>query len=36
MDWIYNRRMLESVGNFPPAEYELMGYRQLGESSGLA
>ena len=30
--WFNNRRILEPIGNIPPAEYELMYYQQLEES----
>ena len=33
VDWFNNRRILEPIGNIPPAEYELMYYQQLEESS---
>ena len=36
VDWFNNRRILEPIGNIPPAEYELMYYRQLEESSKAA
>ena len=32
VDWFNNRRLLEPIGNVPPAEYEMMYYRQLEES----
>ncbi len=32
VDWFNNRRLLEPIGNIPPAEYELMYYQQLEES----
>ena len=28
VDWFNNRRLLEPIGDVPPAEYELMYYRQ--------
>lgn len=31
-DWQHNRRLLESIGNGPPAEFEMMYYRQIKES----
>ena len=34
--WFNNRRILEPIGNIPPAEYELMYYQQLEESSEAA
>ena len=36
VDWFNNRRILEPTGNIPPAEYELMYYQQLEESSEAA
>ena len=36
VDWFNNRRILEPIGNIPPAEYELMYYQQLEESSAAA
>jgi len=36
VDWFNNRRILEPIGNIPPAEYELMYYQQLEESSEAA
>jgi len=36
VDWFNNRRILEPIGNIPPAEYELMYYQQLEESSKAA
>jgi putative transposase len=32
VDWFNNRRLLESIGNIPPTEFE-MAYRQLREST---
>jgi hypothetical protein len=32
----HNRRILEPIGNIPPAEYELMYYQQLEGSSAAA
>ena len=34
--WFNHRRLLEPIGNIPPAEYELMYYQQLEESSEAA
>ena len=31
VDWFNNRRLLESIENIPPAEYEMAYYRQLEE-----
>jgi transposase InsO family protein len=28
VDWFNNRRLLEPIGYVPPAEFELMYYRQ--------
>ena len=36
VDWFNNRRLLEPIGNIPPAEYELMYYKQLEKSSRAA
>jgi transposase InsO family protein len=36
VDWFNNKRLLEPIGNIPPAEYELMYYQQLEESSEVA
>ena len=36
VDWFNNRRLLEPIGDMPPAEYEMMYYRQLEESSKVA
>ena len=36
MDWFNNQRILEPIGNIPPAEYKLMYYRQLEESAEAA
>ena len=36
MDWFNNRRLLEPIGHVPPAEYEMMYYRQLEESAMVA
>ena len=36
VDWFNNRRLLEPIGNVPPAEYEMMYYRQLEESAMVA
>jgi len=36
VDWFNHRRILEPIGNIPPAEYELMYYQQLEESSHAA
>ena len=33
VDWFNNRRLLEPIGNVPPAEYEMRYYEQLEESS---
>ena len=36
VDWFNNRRLLEPIGDIPPAEYELMYYTQLQESAEVA
>jgi transposase InsO family protein len=36
VDWFNNRRLLEPIGNVPPAEYELAYYRQLEGSAAAA
>ena len=36
VDWFNNRRLLESIGNIPPAEYELRYDQQQDESSKAA
>ena len=28
VDWFNNRRLLEPIGNLPPAEFEMLYYRQ--------
>jgi transposase InsO family protein len=33
VDWFNNRRLLEPIGNIPPAELEMAYYRQLEESA---
>jgi transposase InsO family protein len=33
VDWFNNRRLLQSIGDVPPAEKELAYYRQAGESA---
>lgn len=33
VDWFNNRRLLESIGDIPPAEREIAYYRQLEEST---
>jgi len=33
VDWFNNRRLLEPIGNIPPAEFESMYYRQQDESA---
>jgi transposase InsO family protein len=33
VDWFNHRRLLEPIGNIPPAELELAYYRQLEESA---
>jgi len=36
VDWFNNRRLLEPIGNIPPAEFEMAYYRQLQESADAA
>ena len=36
VDWFNNRRLLEPIGNIPPAEFEMAYYRQLKESADAA
>lgn len=36
VDWFNNRRLLEPIGNIPPAEFEKAYYRQLEESADAA
>jgi transposase InsO family protein len=36
VDWFNNRRLLEPIGNVPPAEFEMAYYRQQGESAMVA
>ena len=36
VDWFNNRRLLESIGNIPPAEFEMAFYREHEESSMVA
>ena len=36
VDWFNNRRLLEPIGNIPPAEYEMMYYQQIEESAKVA
>jgi transposase InsO family protein len=36
VDWFNNRRLLEPIGNVPPAEFESMYYHQLEESAAAA
>jgi len=33
VDWFNHRRLLEPIGNVPPAELEQAYYRQLDESA---
>ena len=33
VDWFNNRRLMERIGNVPPAELEMAYYRQLAESA---
>jgi putative transposase len=36
VDWFNNRRLLEPIGDIPPAEFESMYYHQLEESAAAA
>ena len=36
VDGFNHRRLLEPIGNVPPAEFEIMYYRQLEESAMVA
>jgi transposase InsO family protein len=36
VDWFNNRRLLEPIGNMPPAEFEVAYYRQHEESAAVA
>ena len=36
VDWFNNRRLLEPIGNVPPAEFELAYYHQLEELAMVA
>ncbi len=36
VDWFNSRRLLEPIGNIPPAEFEMAYYRQLRESAHAA
>lgn len=36
VDWFNNRRLLEPIGNVPPAEFEMNYYRQLEKSAMVA
>jgi putative transposase len=36
VDWFNHRRLLEPIGNVPPAEAEAAYYRQLDESAKAA
>ncbi len=36
VDWFNNRRLLEPIGNIPPAELEMEYYRNAGESADAA
>ena len=33
VDWLNNRRLLEPIGNIPPAEYEKLYYEKTEESA---
>ena len=36
VDWFNNRRLLEPIGNIPPAEFEMAYYRQRERSADTA
>lgn len=36
VDWFNNRRLLQSIGNVPPAEFELLYHNQPDESATAA
>jgi len=36
VDWFNNRRLLEPIGDIPPAEYEELYYQQQEESARVA
>jgi putative transposase len=36
VDWFNNRRLLEPIGNIPPAEYEVQYYEQIEGSAMVA
>jgi transposase InsO family protein len=36
VDWFNNRRLLEPIGNVPPAEAEAVYYRELEEPTPIA
>jgi len=36
VDWFNNRRLLEPIGNIPPAEFEMQYYNLLGEAARIA
>ncbi len=36
VDWFNNRRLLEPIGNMPPAEVEAAYYREVEEPAALA
>jgi putative transposase len=36
VDWFNNRRLLEPIGNVPPAETEMSYYQQQEESAMVA
>ena len=36
VDWFNHRRLLEPIGNVPPAEFETQYYQQLEESARAA
>jgi transposase InsO family protein len=36
VDWFNNRRLLQSIGNIPPAEYEKLYYEKIDEAAMVA
>ena len=36
VDWFNNRRLLQAIGNIPPAEFEMAYYHQRKESADAA
>ncbi len=36
MNWLNDHRLMEPIGNIPPAEFEMTYYRQIKESADAA